>query len=202
MLEKNLDLLINILEENYDSLKLKNLFEKESNKKGLLKFGYVCPGAIKTVQYIKSNVKSERSNNIYKKIIRYTDALFFIELIELYTKYIDRKLVNKINEIIDGKSCLIAKVITKIITKQFSLLPKKIAQNLPDNFYQMRHQTLICSQDKQLVKNRINFLKKLYKGVNICDGKRDGVSGCRDCCGYHFDSFGEYQTCVDSCMNI
>ena len=82
MLEKNLETLIRIFEEDYDNLKLKNLFEKEINKKGILKFGYVCPGAIKTVQFIKSNVKSQKSKNIYQKIVRYTDALFLIKLMK------------------------------------------------------------------------------------------------------------------------
>ena len=37
-------------------------------------------------------------------------------------------------------------------SKQFEKLPKYISQNLPDDFYHLRHKTLICSNDKKLVK--------------------------------------------------
>ena len=34
-----------------------------------------------------------------------------------------------------------------------------------------------------------------------CSNARDGVSGCRDCCSDSNSYPGEYQNCVDSCMN-
>ena len=50
---------------------------------------------------------------------------------------------------------------------------------------------------------RIELLKSLYSAqenfANICDGKRDGVSGCRDCCSSNVKN-KDYSNCVDSCM--
>lgn len=51
---------------------------------------------------------------------------------------------------------------------------------------------------------RLKFIKnKLGKSSfamssNVCDGKKDGISGCRDCC--EENSKNNYKTCVDSCM--
>lgn len=36
--------------------------------------------------------------------------------------------------------------------------------------------------------------------TNSCLGKRDGVSGCRDCCSKYNDS-NLYSSCVRNCMN-
>ena len=36
--------------------------------------------------------------------------------------------------------------------------------------------------------------------TNSCLGKRDGVSGCRDCCSLYNDS-NLYSSCVRNCMN-
>lgn len=33
----------------------------------------------------------------------------------------------------------------------------------------------------------------------MCIGKRDGVSGCRDCCSINFPE--KYRECVNICMN-
>lgn len=203
-LEKNVNLLIDILEKDYNNLKLKNLFEKETQKKGVLKFGYVCPGAIKTVNFIKENVQIYKVDNIFKKVKKYTDALFFVELIVLYHKYIDKNLVEKINKVLKNESCKVAKALTKLITNQFTELPIEVSQNLPDNFYHMRHQELICNNNEQMVENRINFLKKLYKSNKDkpkCSDAKDNVSGCRDCCSSHYTKNSiEYNKCVDNCM--
>jgi hypothetical protein len=51
---------------------------------------------------------------------------------------------------------------------------------------------------------RLEFIKnKLGKSSfamssNVCDGKKDGISGCRDCC--QENSNNNYKNCVDSCM--
>ena len=34
--------------------------------------------------------------------------------------------------------------------------------------------------------------------ISVCEGKRDGVSGCRDCCRQRVPS--HYQDCVTHCM--
>lgn len=199
--------LLNLFESNYSNLKVKNLFEKQQKKNNILKYGFICPGATKTLKFIKKNIKSESTQKIYEKIKRFTDGLFFIELIVLYSKYIDKKFVKEMNELMNNKSCIIAKSFTKIISEQFEKLPKYISQNLPDNFYHLRHKTLICSNDKKMVEERIKMLKKIYEkytniSKNVCDGKRDGVSGCRDCCKENFGYGIDYQSCVDSCMKF
>ena len=110
------------------------------------------------------------------------------------------------NLLINNKSCLIAKIMTEHLSKYFSRLPKKISKNIPDNFYHLRHKTLICSNDKKLVEERINMLRRIYEGyqnnkdLTICNGRRDGVSGCRDCCRENFGSGQDYNTCVNNCM--
>ena len=209
MLEEKLNYLINIFEDKYQDLKVKNLFENVQKKKDLLRFGFICPGASKNTKFISDNIKTDNHRRIFNKIIKYTDALFFIEIIALYTDYVDIEIVDYIKNFTNGKYCLIAKALTKLISKQFEKLPKYISQNLPDDFYHLRHKTLICSNDKKLVKERIKMLQKIYKKYksiekfshNVCDGKRDGVAGCRTCCREKFGSGKDYQLCVSSCMN-
>lgn len=197
--------LLNLFEPRYKELKVKELFEKEQKKNNILKFGYICPGATKTLKFIKKNIKSDSTQKIFEKIRRFTDGLFFVELIALYSKYIDKKFVKEMNDLMSNKSCVIAKAFTKVISEQFEKLPKYISQNLPDDFYHLRHKTLVCSNDKKMVEDRIKMLKKIYEkftnlSKNICDGKRDGVSGCRDCCKKYFGSGADYIDCVDKCM--
>lgn len=52
-----------------------------------------------------------------------------------------------------------------------------------------------------LLKKRIQLLKGNYEGVTSsqCLGKRDGVSGCRDCCRNKY--YENYKNCVNLCMN-
>ena len=205
MLEDKLIYLLNIFEKKYNDIKINNLFQKQQEEKTLLKFGYICPGALKTINYIHENVKTDSARKIYNNIKRYTDALFFIEIIALYYKYIDKDIVEYVDNFTNKKNCLLAKILTKMISQQFEKLPKYISKNLPDDFYHLRHKTLICSNDQNLVEERINMLKKIYEkytniSKNVCDGKRDGISGCRDCCKKHFGSGNNYQACVNSCM--
>ena len=199
--------ILNIFESYYKNLKVKNLFVIQQNKKSLLRYGFICPGALKTIEFLNKN-KQKFNNDIYEKIRSFTDGLFFLELIVLYSKYINKDLVDIIKGIIGDKHCVIAKAFVKIISEEFTKLPKSIFQSLPDDFYHLRHKTLICSNDEKMVEERIKMLNKFYKekytnltkNINICDGKRDGVSGCRDCCRKHFGNTSKYNKCVDSCM--
>lgn len=36
---------------------------------------------------------------------------------------------------------------------------------------------------------------------NVCVGRKNGVSGCRDCCDERFSNVKQYNKCVDLCMN-
>ena len=46
------------------------------------------------------------------------------------------------------------------------------------------------------IKNKKN---EKFQNIEICEGKRDGVSGCRDCCStFKGDN---YWNCVNNCMN-
>ena len=46
--------------------------------------------------------------------------------------------------------------------------------------------------------NKNNSSKKKY---TICKDKKDGVSGCRDCCKRYFIEYNDYTKCVNICMN-
>ena len=54
-------------------------------------------------------------------------------------------------------------------------------------------------------KKKYNNLKKQSGGsqppVSICNGKKDGISGCRTCCKFHFKNPNDYGKCVDLCMD-
>ena len=201
--QNNIKILINMFEEEYDNLNL-NLFKNAKDTDTILKFGYICPGAVKTIEYLNLNTVSSKDRDSYRNIKKYTEALFFVELIVLYSDYIRKSFVNRMNDILQGNGCIIAREITKLISKEFENLSKNILTQIPDNFYHLRHQTLICSNDKQMVQDRIEFLEKIYEkftNISTCDGKRDGVSGCRTCCNKNFKKKSEYNKCVNSCMN-
>jgi hypothetical protein len=177
----------------YKEIKLNHLFKKYPRKVKGLTFGYICPGAMKTVEFLNS--KSVVSPETLRKIKMLTDFQFFIEIMVVYKDYLDKDLVKKMKAIIGNKSCSLSSQITEEITRLFGTLPKKIKLNLPDDFYHIRHNTLICSKNKKLAKQRIKLLMSIYSGGdNSCIGARDGVSGCRTCCN------SETGACVDKCM--
>ena len=200
----NLNSKIKQIENLYSEVRLKvnnkNLFEKPKNIKGL-KFGYICPGAINTIQYLYKNSKTIQTKKIVSQLLKLTDALFFVEIIVIYKNYISINLFKKAKSII-GDHCELSNQITKRISNLFAKLPKYLKKNLPDDFYHIRHDTLICSNNKKLATKRINMLKSFYKKETFtshqCLNKRDGVSGCRDCCSKKYSN--NYNSCVDSCM--
>jgi hypothetical protein len=49
-----------------------------------------------------------------------------------------------------------------------------------------------------ILKNLLNIIKNKYDN---CKDKRDGVSGCRDCCKKYFIKYNEYKECVKVCMD-
>ena len=62
-------------------------------------------------------------------------------------------------KIIGRRSCSLSVIITEKLTELFGKLPEKVRLNLPDDFYHIRHNTLICSKSKKLAKQRIKLLK-------------------------------------------
>ena len=193
----------------YNNIHLKNVFKKYPQRIKGARFAFLCPGAIKTVMYLQSN-----SNKIDKKlldnILLLTNFLFFIEIYVIYKDYINEKVYNKIKSILKNNSCEISITITNEITILFEKLSKKIKNNLPDNFYHNRHNTLICSNSKIVKNASILLLKSIYgtaesfenkDNTSKCLGKRNGVSGCRNCCKNKYNS-GKYISCVDSCMDF
>ena len=182
----------------YPEVKLGSLFKQTPDNMEGLEFGYICPGAIKTIAYLN---KQDISNELREKIKSFTDFLFFVEIYAIYSKYLDSNVYKKIDNILKNRSCKISNLITEELTNLFSLLPKKIKTNLPDDFYHIRHDTLICSNNELLVDKRIKLLKSIYENFDShkCLGKRDGVSGCRDCCSLEYPE--NYGNCVDLCMN-
>lgn len=194
----------------YKSIELRNLFKKYPKKVSGLNFGYICPGAMKTIQYLNKNSTSF-NKDLLKKIALLTDFQFFVEIFVIYKDYIDEETRGNMRIILKNKSCEISKTITNEITILIGQLPKNIKNNLPDDFYHIRHNTLICSKNKELANERIELLKSIYGTVESfnnrnnthikCLGKRDGVSGCRDCCNSYFTG-GNYSSCVKSCMDF
>ncbi len=192
----------------YKQVKLNNLFKKYPKKVQGLTFGYICPGAMKTIEYL--NAYPDKSQN-YKKLVRQirllTDFQFFVEIYQIYREYLDESTKLEMMKIIKNNGCKISKTITNEITRLFGELPKKIRLNLPDDFYHIRHNTLVCSKSKTLAKERIELLKSIYgtaegfgNAYSGCHGKRDGVSGCRKCCKANYAL--DYPSCVSSCMNF
>ena len=49
--------------------------------------------------------------------------------------------------------------------------------------------------------NKTEKNSKENKNYSICKDKKDGVSGCRDCCKRYFINYEEYKSCVSICMN-
>ena len=182
----------------YKEVSLNNLFKKYPKNNSGLKFGFICPGAIKTILFLKNN---KPPSKLFNQIKILTDFQFFVEIYAIYREYLDKNVYLKMKQIIGNKSCKISNLITQEITSLFSKLPNNLKKNLPDDFYHIRHDTLICSKDKKLVKKRIQLLKGIYEGFDSsqCLGKRDGVSGCRDCCRNKYPE--NYENCVNLCMN-
>lgn len=185
----------------YNKVKFKNLNFVNNSNSDILKFGFICPGAIKTVKYLMKN-KSNIKKDVLDLIIAFTDLLFFIEIIFIYKNYIPKSLYKEALYYLKDP-CKISKNISDKISEYFVQIPDNIRINIPDNFYQVRHKTLICSNDKKMAEDRIKFLTNFYENkTSSCNGKRDGVSGCRDCCFSKFKKYNQnYYECVNKCMN-
>jgi hypothetical protein len=194
----------------YPKVKLNNLFNKLPKRVRGLNFGYICPGAMKTVDYLNEIVKSKPTPEL-KKIVRQiqilTDFQFFVEIYQIYREYLSQEVAREMMKLIKNNGCKISKTITDEISRLFGELPPKIKENLPDNFYHIRHNTLVCSKNKKLAKERIDLLKSIYgtkedfnNQYHACLGKRNGVSGCRDCCNHHFSN--NVSGCVRACMDF
>lgn len=192
----------------YPKVKLNNLFKKYPKKVKNLRFGYICPGAMKTIDYLNKKVTNDKQKNIANNIRILTDFQFFVEIYQIYKEYLDDSIKLEMMKIIKNNGCKISKSITQEITRLFGTLPKNIRENLPDDFYHIRHDTLICSKSKTLAKDRIDLLKSIYGSVENfnngrfgkCLGTRNGKSGCRDCCRTHFSN--NYRNCVSACMDF
>lgn len=135
-----------------------------------LQFGFICPGAVNTIIYISENLcnmcgeKSEALENI-KEL---TDLLFFIEIIVIYSKHISDQNNNSLvqsKNIIGDNFCEYSKNIVDLISSEISKLKTNIKENLPDNFYHIRHQELICSandENSTLADKRVELIKNIY----------------------------------------
>ena len=187
----------------YD-MKLENLFENYPYQENGLVFGYICPGAMKTIEHLNLKSNSKEDKEITQKIKRLTDFQFLIEIAVIYKDYIKNKsTLKELEKLLNGKHCEYSKEITKEITSLLSKLSNTARVNIPDDFYHIRHNTLICSDDQKLANERINLMKSMYgkkiigeKVDQLCEGRRDGKSGCQDCCRDKED----YDKCLDFCM--
>lgn len=214
-IEMNIETVYNLEKESrilYKDIKLKSLFKKYPEGVKGLKFGYICPGAMKTIDFLNKALEkktaTKRQRDIIHKIRILTDFQFFVEIYQIYSNYLDDEVKRKMMKIIKNNGCKISKAITNEITKLFGDLPKRVRENIPDDFYHIRHNTLVCSKSKTLAKERIELLKSIYGSVESftnhgytgCHGRRNGISGCRDCCQDKYSS--EYQSCVRECMDF
>ncbi len=214
-IEMNIETVYNLERESrpiYKYIKLKNLFKKYPEAVKGLKFGYICPGAMKTVEYLNKALERKTATKtqaeVTRKIRILTDFQFFVEIYQIYREYLDEKVRMEMMKLIKNNGCKISKTITNEITRLFGELPKRVRENIPDDFYHIRHNTLVCSKSKTLAKERIELLKSIYGSVETfsnhgfsgCHGRRDGVSGCRSCCQNKYSS--EYQSCVSECMDF
>lgn len=209
------NLLIKQSKPLYKDIKLHNLFKKYPKQVKGLRFGYICPGAMKTIYFLNSkasntkNSNSKKINTLVKEIKKLSDFQFFIEIYVIYKDYLDESLKRDITKILKNNACNMSTFITKEITRLLGELPSKIKENLPDDFYHIRHNTLICSKNKTLAQERISLLKSIYgttesfnnrDNTTQCLGKKDGISGCRDCCNHFFSN--NINGCVKGCMNF
>lgn len=179
----------------YKEIRMVNFLDSIKKNK-YLKFGFICPGAVNTIEYLSNQNTPPR---ILSQIRMLTDFLFFIEIYQIYREFLPKDVYQKIKKIIGNKGCKISNIITKEISENIKKIPSNIRKGIPDNFYHIRHDTLICSKDKKLVKKRIELLRSMENFTNLCLGKRDGVSGCRNCCSSNYPL--QYNSCVDKCMN-
>ena len=189
--------------KEYKKVKLMNFFKNNimPTNETKLKFGFVCPGAIKTLDYLRKN---SRQKVIVNKIRKLTDLLFFIEIIVIYNKYLEKEFYYSLKKKLSLKECYISNKITSEITNLFNQLTNDIQINIPDNFYHIRHNTIICSKDKNIAKQRVKLIKGLitenFQDIDICKNKKDGVSGCRDCCSRFTKK--KYNRCINKCMDF
>ena len=109
----------------------------------------------------------------------------------MYNKYLKYKSkyikLSKNNKVIDQNP---TQDIDQIEFKVDSMFSKKNTNNLFDKSVCL---SKIVSNDFQENLNQ--------KPLAICKGKRDGVSGCRDCCKKNFNDINMYEKCVFICMN-
>ena len=85
----------------YKEIKLNHLFKKyPKNVKGLT-FGYICPGAMKTVEFLNS--KSAVKPETLRKIKMLTDFQFFVEIYQIYREYLDEEVKRKMMKLCNQK---------------------------------------------------------------------------------------------------
>jgi len=168
---------------------------------------------MKTIDFLNTNEakisNGNKKSTLVSDIKKLTDFQFFVEIYVIYKDYLDESLKRQIMKLLKNNSCKISNFITTEITRLFGDLPPKIKETLPDDFYHIRHNTLICSKNKKLAQERIALLKSIYGTVETsnnknqftkCLGKQDGISGCRDCCNHFFSN--NTNGCVKGCMNF
>ena len=89
------------------------------------------------------NSKNDKVKGIVSKIKLLTDFQFFIEIIAIYNQYLVRSVYNTNKKQLGGKYCEYSNIIVEEITNLFNSLPQSIKNKIPDNFYHIRHDTLI-----------------------------------------------------------
>ena len=62
----------------YHKIKMQHLFDKYPGGNDGLIFGYICPGAMKTIEYLNKSEGNKKDKLLVDKIKKLTDLQFFI----------------------------------------------------------------------------------------------------------------------------
>jgi hypothetical protein len=109
---------------------------------GELRWGKLCPGAEKTIEFLKDRTYTAL-------LVSFTDALLFLELIfvkpELISGISVEPIATEIRKL--GDICELAKRLESIIFKQLTKLENmSYYSDIPDIGYPRRHRILICAK--------------------------------------------------------
>ena len=75
-----------MLFSKYYDIKLEKLFENYPMENSGLVFGYICPGAMKTLKHLNDNSMDNKDKKITNNILRLTDFQFLIEIVVIYKR--------------------------------------------------------------------------------------------------------------------
>ena len=97
-IEMNIETVYNLEKESkvlYKDIKLKRLFKKYPEAVKGLKFGYICPGAMKTVAFLNKALERKTATKEQREITRRIRILTDFQFLWRFTRYIVNILMKK-----------------------------------------------------------------------------------------------------------